>query len=85
MKKIFEEQQTKRAQLRPCPFCGGEAKVIVDFLMDGVKYCCTCTECEAKSTPYAFRDIGTMRDEVFDKMEEKKEKAIEAWNKRDEQ
>lgn len=47
-----------------------------------VMTCCTCTICGAAATAYAFTIYGKTSSEIFNKMEEMKERAIEAWNKR---
>lgn len=54
-------------ELRPCPFCGGEAAVsIVPFInAEGSGYVAQCESCWAKSGYY-----------------QTKAEAIEAWNRR---
>ena len=39
-------------ELKPCPFCGGEASMIKVDYVRGNTYC-YCTECKAKS-PYCL-------------------------------
>lgn len=55
-------------ELKPCPFCGGEARVIPqpNYTDNRCKYFVTCTNCGIE-TPRTAR-TG--------------EKAIEAWNRR---
>lgn len=55
-------------KLKPCPFCGGEVKLVTDFSQnkDHV-YCFECTECGAL----------VYMDDLIDK-----DKSIEAWNTR---
>lgn len=53
--------------LKPCPFCGGEAKInrIVNTFYQYARYFSSCTRCSAES-------------KVF----ETEQEAIEAWNTR---
>lgn len=58
-------------ELKPCPFCGREAKVCgFHYSLHGKgdmeKFYVICNSCSASSYPYAI----------------KPEKAIEAWNRR---
>ena len=55
-------------KLKPCPFCGGQVKLVVDFpqTKDPV-YCFECEDCGAL----------VYMDDLIDK-----DKSIEAWNKR---
>lgn len=58
------------AELKPCPFCGGEAKEVYRYdPFDGYQGDCGCfiASCSKCSTQIAERT---------------KEKAIEAWNRR---
>lgn len=82
MKKLFEEKQVKRIQLEPCPFCGSEAEIGMELEKNSVMICCSCTICKAAATAYTFETYGKTSNKVFDEMEEIKERAIEAWNKR---
>ncbi len=82
MKKLFEEKQVKRIQLELCPFCGSEAEIGMELEKNGAVICCSCTICQATATAYTFETYGKSSSEVFDEMEEIKEMAIEAWNKR---
>ncbi len=75
-------KQIKRIQLEPCPFCGSEAEAGVIIRDNTVMTCCTCTICGAAATAYAFTIYGKTSSEIFNEMEEMKERAIEAWNKR---
>ena len=64
------------AELRECPFCGGEAKYHngIDLEWKPVKVFCTvyCTKCKV-STPDFKDDAGDF---------EYKKRATEAWNRR---
>ena len=57
----------KYEKLKPCPFCGGEAKInrIVNTFYQYARYFSSCTRCSAES-------------KVF----ETEQEAIEAWNTR---
>lgn len=55
------------SKLKPCPFCGGEAKLLStcnNYLR--VLYWVECNECESRTLKF---------------IEEEKDKAIEVWNK----
>ena len=54
-------------ELKPCPFCGGEASLDYDFNGIGVTYGIHCPECHC-----AIIDTGTYS----------KDEAITAWNRR---
>lgn len=59
-------------EFRPCPFCGGKAKVVshsYDLCITAVEI--VCEKCKARTTLYHG---GTL--------EEQMEKAKAAWNKR---
>ena len=55
------------AELKPCPFCGGEAAVLTKYMMFGNWYqpYCINYKCNTKGENFAT-----------------KKEAIEAWNKR---
>lgn len=59
-------------ELKPCPFCGGEAAL---FVSDGVRV--LCPKCRAQSK--------TLRDGMFSKgvSGNATKSVIEAWNRRD--
>ena len=69
------------AELKPCPFCGGVARLLV--LSKGVKV--MCTECDCQTDTYddsnPFYGLDSWRDI---KWPNAVEKAIEAWNRRSE-
>lgn len=43
----------KNADLRPCPFCGGKAEVVVDNETE-VLFLIQCTECKAQTVGHDF-------------------------------
>lgn len=73
MKEV--QQYHKLGTIEQC----NEARIIRD---NTVMTCCTCTICGAAATAYAFTIYGKTSSEIFNEMEEMKERAIEAWNKR---
>ena len=58
---------TKKSDLMPCPFCGGEARVnVLDFGSDNeTTFCVQCTDCLAEGSENYSKEI-----------------AIETWNRR---
>lgn len=54
-------------KLKPCPFCGGEAEVLRNPIINGAIHNAVvhCEECKARTTIYVFE-----------------KDAIEAWNTR---
>ena len=63
----------KTNELKPCPFCGGEARVCVDEHIDSHTY--YSVECDDES----YECAGAMMDEMAYGT---KEEAIKAWNTR---
>lgn len=57
-------------KLKPCPFCGGEAKVGRIFGHDTVY----CSECDACILPSPYNSFANTEKELG--------KSIETWNKR---
>lgn len=68
-------------KLKPCPFCGGEAKISAGK-KDGFKFVIWCEreKCYANSTGY----VPTLdnSDLALGNIESCKNNAIEAWNRR---
>lgn len=59
-------------ELKPCPFCGGEAEVGLDQGSFGMSYAFAyCKNCKARSKQFAVRYDICAKDE-----------AINAWNRR---
>lgn len=57
------------AELKPCPFCGGEAKVTVGNFWAWVK----CTECQTATKPFEIENGNK---------EKAMQEAVELWNRR---
>ena len=54
-------------QLKPCPFCGGKAEMLINEYNDSKKeYLVACTEC----------------DGMVERWRETEEEAVEQWNRR---
>jgi Lar family restriction alleviation protein len=67
-------------KLKPCPFCGGEAKVKVtkkDYI--GFTIWCAC-KCGARTE--GFCPDTNKEDDTMENIEECKKRAIETWNRR---
>ena len=58
-------------ELKPCPFCGGEALLEEFIVRKGFEACVVCTGC-----------LVTMPTSTYDESEKAARKAIEAWNRR---
>ena len=60
------------AELKPCPFCGGEANQVAKFMPDNTNYYyIMCSKCKASSNMF-FSYVG------YEGLDE----AISAWNRR---
>lgn len=74
------------ADLAKCPFCGGNAHVVVDPHRNC--YSVMCSKCRVRTSPMWYgktkgfhkKDFG----EVFENGEEARQRAIEIWNTRKE-
>ena len=64
-------------EIKPCPFCGGKARLIIKYSEKTESYFMRvkCYRCNAQSATYSDEAMPT------DDSESKKS-AIEAWNKR---
>lgn len=58
-------------ELKPCPFCGGEALLEESRARKGFEACVSCTGC-----------LVMMPTITFDTQEDANEKAMRAWNRR---
>ena len=68
-------------QLKPCPFCGGEAKVMV-AAYKGVAYV-ECLKCSAMMGRTS--QMGSTYRDGFWAHIASSEEAVKAWNRRDEE
>lgn len=67
--------------LKPCPFCGGEAKLKAFYSYNtGFTIWCQCGECDAKTSGYC-PDISN-EDDAIDNIEGYTRRAVEKWNRR---
>ena len=61
----------ERNELKPCPFCGGEAKYFRTQTLNGPMHKVRCTN-------FSGCQVRELQTKSFNK----KEQAIEAWNRR---
>lgn len=70
-----------REQLKPCPFCGGEANIKMTNKREvGWTIWCECNRCHAKAQGYCPNMQN--EDKTLNGIEDCKTYAIEAWNRR---
>lgn len=68
-------------KLLPCPFCGGEVSIKARDKRDvGFTIWCECSKCHAETSGYC-PDINN-EDNSIENIENCKQLAIQAWNKR---
>lgn len=68
----FVRKMAREPEPKKCPFCGGEAEVVGHYVKGGpnnYQYFVRCKRCKVRPTLYGMNF-------------KKKEKAIEAWNRR---
>lgn len=66
-------------ELKPCPFCGREAKIKAVIKSYGFTIWCAC-ECGAQTE--GFCPDTSKEDDTMENIEKCKKRAIEAWNRR---
>lgn len=65
--------------LKPCPFCGGKAKIKAVIKSYGFTIWCAC-KCGVRTE--GFCPDTNKEDDTMENIEECKKRAIEAWNGR---
>lgn len=65
--------------LRPCPFCGSQARLVARWTRRGYIGFVQCEFCEAQTRPFA---VGTFDAETFD--DEGFDRATIRWQRREE-
>jgi Lar family restriction alleviation protein len=66
-------------ELKPCPFCGGEAIIKATVKSCGFTIWCAC-KCGAQTE--GFCPDTNKEDDTMENIEKCKKRAIEAWNRR---
>lgn len=69
-----------REELKPCPFCGGEAVIKAVNKNYGFTIWCQCQKCGAKTEGYCPNTNN--EDATIDNIENCKNRALEQWNRR---
>ena len=65
-----------KEELKPCPFCGGRAELVIDWTECAI----VCSSCKASMYDfYVAIGEGMSRRQALNKA---KEQAIQAWNRR---
>ena len=72
--EVMHSELQKDVNLKPCPFCGGEAKLIIKKSFDNVLV--QCSKCYCR-TPYCDNPFE------YKNIYERKESAIKIWNRRE--
>ena len=67
--------------LKPCPFCGGEAEII-NIKPDRPYFAVKCKECRAQSRTAKCMTWKTNKERFAEKVDKTKQWAAEAWNRR---
>lgn len=68
-------------KLKPCPFCGGEAKLITtEFDRKTIAIKVECKSYYARTTGYCATVFNN--ENVLNNIDNAREKAIEVWNRR---
>lgn len=70
-------------ELKPCPFCGGKAKVKATKKEHiGFTIWCACESCECGARTVGFCPDTNREDDTLENIERCKKRAIKAWNRR---
>lgn len=84
MANVIEAAMPQAPNLKPCPFCGGEAEIRKNTLWGREYYMIKCTRCHCSTnklfTGFAFCFDGQANVDVSDN--QAKRKACANWNKR---
>lgn len=67
-------------ELKPCPFCGGEAVIKAVNRNYGLTIWCQCQKCGARTEGYLPNTNN--EDATIDSIENCKNRALEKWNRR---
>lgn len=68
-------------ELKPCPFCGGEAKLITtEFDRKTIAIKVECQSCSARAGGFCATVFDNKN--ALENIDNSREKAIEAWNRR---
>lgn len=69
-----------REELKPCPFCGGEAVIKAVNKSYGLTIWCQCPKCGVRTEGYCHNTNN--EDATIDNIENCKNRALEQWNRR---
>lgn len=69
-----------REELKPCPFCGGEAVIKAFNKNYGFTIWCQCQKCGARTEGYCPNTNN--EDATIDNIENCKNRSLEQWNRR---
>lgn len=76
------------SELKPCPFCGGEAKFLIKLhsergITRGWEFGIYCTKCDVTTPKTCYKlEVQLNGAGQIDITEDERQQAIEAWNRR---
>ena len=70
------------AELKPCPFCGGEAAIKAIYKSCGFTIWCQCKDSSCAARTVGYCPNISEEDRALENIESCKNKAAEAWNRR---